>query len=151
MCILFFVCGYQEAQTRRKTWINLFCLCSIAYVLIVCIYSKLHGYPVYNLVYDIINRSEENSPLYALQLVLFTIVWLNNNWQMLWHVLVLDVGQIRIYDVIVSAFVWAFVCEDLYCPEVSETTIAMLRLPLRELNRCKRSFSCCVKHISFAS
>ncbi len=88
--ILFFVLGYQEAQTRRKTWINFFCLCSIAYVLIVCIYSKLHGYPGYNLVYDVVNRSEENSPLYALQLVLFTIVWLNNNWQMR-HLIMLTV------------------------------------------------------------
>lgn len=87
---LFFVLGYEEAKTRRSTWINLFCLFSIAYVLIVCIYSKLNGYPGYNLVYDVINRSEENSPLYALQLVLFTIVWLNNNWQMR-HVVMLTV------------------------------------------------------------
>jgi len=80
--ILFFLLGYQDTRYRRKTWINFFCISSIVYVLIVCVYSFLKGYPGYNLVYDVINGSEENSPLYALQLVLFTIVWLNNNWQM---------------------------------------------------------------------
>lgn len=78
--ILFFILGYQETRRARQGWINLFCLSSIAYVLIVCVWSRLHGYPGYNLVYDVINGSEENSPLYALQLVLFSVVWLNNHW-----------------------------------------------------------------------
>lgn len=76
----FFMLGHYEAKRHHRRWINFFCLSSITYVYIVCIYSKMVGYPGYNLVYDIINRSEENSPLYALQLVLFSIVWINNNW-----------------------------------------------------------------------
>ena len=78
--IFFFILGYKERAEGSINWLNFFSLCSIFYVLIVCCYSMLKGYPGYNLVYDPINRSEENSPLYALQLVLFCIAYVNFNW-----------------------------------------------------------------------
>ncbi|UNC49600.1 hypothetical protein [Enterobacter huaxiensis] len=78
--IFFFILGYKERSEDKIKWLNYFSLCSISYVLIVCVYSMSKGYPGYNLVYDPINRSEENSPLYALQLVLFTIAYVNFNW-----------------------------------------------------------------------
>lgn len=78
--IFFFILGYKDRSEGKNLWLNFFALCSIFYVLIVCIYSISKGYPGYNLVYDPINRSEENSPLYALQLVLFSIAYVNFNW-----------------------------------------------------------------------
>ncbi|ENY9789504.1 hypothetical protein ACF6AA_003870 [Escherichia coli] len=78
--VFFFILGYKETVEGRIKWLNFFSLCSIIYVITVCIYSILKGYPGYNLVYDPINRSEENSPLYALQLVLFSIAYVNFNW-----------------------------------------------------------------------
>lgn len=78
--IFFFILGYKESVSGRIKWLNYFSLCSIVYVIIVCIYSMLKGQPGYNLVYDPINRGEENSPLYALQLVLFSIAYVNFNW-----------------------------------------------------------------------
>ncbi|MED8722394.1 hypothetical protein RCL95_00005, partial [Escherichia marmotae] len=78
--VFFFILGYRESVDGRIKWLNFFSLCSIIYVIVVCIYSMFKGYPGYNLVYDPINMSEENSPLYALQLILFSIAYVNFNW-----------------------------------------------------------------------
>lgn len=56
-----------------------FSLFSVVYVYAVCIYSKISGYPGYNGIYDVFNGNDENSPLYALQLILFTILYLHLN------------------------------------------------------------------------
>jgi len=77
--MFFFMLGYFEAKKNINKYINFFSISSMLYVYLVCIYSQLNGYPGYNLVYDVVNGSEENSPLYALQLVIFSVVYINNN------------------------------------------------------------------------
>lgn len=80
-CTLFFMIGFKESKKKQEKWLSFFSLCSIFYVIIVCVYSKVNGYQGYNQVYDPINGSEENSPLYALQLVLFAITYINFHWK----------------------------------------------------------------------
>ncbi len=76
--VFFYGLGCVRTQNRERL-LSFFSLFSVVYVYAVCIYSKISGYPGYNGIYDVFNGNDENSPLYALQLILFTILYLHLN------------------------------------------------------------------------
>ncbi|TBM12054.1 hypothetical protein EYY86_16075 [Hafnia paralvei] len=80
---LYFLYFYTLAfiDVKYNKLLSYFSILSIFYVYVVCIYSQLHGYQGYNSIHDVINGNDENSPLYAMQLIIFTIVYIHLNWR----------------------------------------------------------------------
>ena len=79
MYFLFFYSLGSGDESINKKRLSKFSLFSVIYVYLVCVYSQINGYPGYNGIYDVFNGNEENSPLYALQLIIFTITYIHLN------------------------------------------------------------------------